>query len=195
LKVLGIAGSPRQGSNTDILLTEVLKGAESKGAETKIIHVANLNMMDCSHCDACIRSGNCPFQDDSQKVFKEMEDADVIVLAAPLHFMGLPSQMKKLIDRAQSLWVRKYVLKTPPLVPAKDRRGLFVSVGGRTGEHMFDAALTTVKAFFASLDIKYTGMVSFAGVEGRAIVLDHPEMKQAAFQAGEKLMEAPQQIS
>ena len=189
MKVLGIASSPRFGSNTDILLAEVLRGAESKGAETKTIHVANLNMLDCSHCDACIRNGQCPFQDDSQKVFKEMEDADVIVLAAPLHFMGLPSQTKKLIDRAQSLWVRKYVLKIPPLNPAKERRGLFVSVGGRTGEHIFDAALATVKAFFASLDIEYTGMVSFSGVEDRAIVLDHPEMKQAAFEAGQNLTE------
>jgi multimeric flavodoxin WrbA len=189
LKVLAIAGSPRFGSNTDILLSELLKGAESKGAETKVIHVANLTMMDCTHCDACIRSGQCPFQDDSQKVFSEIAQADVVVLSAPLHFMSLPSQMKKLIDRAQSLWVRKYVLKTPPLDPAKERKGFFISVGGRTGEHIFDGALATVKAFFASLDIKLVGTLTYAGIDKRAEVLDHPEMKQAAFDAGVKLAE------
>ena len=189
MKVLGIAGSPRFGSNTDILLDEVLKGAQSKGAEVKTIHVSNLNIMDCTHCDACIRSSQCPFQDDSQKAFGEMAQADIIVLAAPLHFMGLPSPMKKLIDRAQSHWVKKYVLKTPPLDPAKERKGFFVSVGGRSGERIFDAAETTVRAFFASLDIKYAGKLAFAGVEKRAEVLDHPEMKQAAFEAGVKLVE------
>ena len=187
MKVLGIAGSPRFGSNTDILLGEVLKGAESKGAETKLIHVANLNIMACDHCDSCIRTGECHFQDDTQKVYKEMEQADRVVLAAPLQFMGLPSQLKALIDRAQALWVRKYLLKITPLGDARERRGLFVSVGGRTGEHLFDPALATVKSFFASLDIKHAGMVAFQGVESRAMVLDHPEMRQEAFLAGQKL--------
>ena len=190
MKVLGIAGSPRYGSNTDILLGEALKGAESMGAETKLIHVADLNIMACSHCDGCIRSGQCPFQDDMQKVYKELEQADRVVLAAPLHFMGLPSQVKTLIDRAQALWVRKYLLKIPPLGDTRERRGLFVSAGGRTGEHLFDGAEATVKSFFVSLDIKYAGMLAFPGLESRAAVLDHPEMKEAAFLAGQKLIES-----
>ncbi len=189
MKVLGIAGSPRFGSNTDILMDAALKGAASKGAETSVIHVTNLNILPCTHCDACLRSGNCMFMDDMQKMIKEMEQADRIVLASPIHFMGLPSQLKTLIDRAQSLWVRKYLLKVPPLADNKERRGLFVSVGGRTGEHLFNGALATVKSFFASLDIKYAGMMAFQGVEGRAIILDHPEMTDQAFLAGQKLVE------
>jgi len=191
LKVLGIAGSPRSGSNTDILLGEVLKGAESQGAETKLIHVANLNIMACDHCDSCIRTGECHFQDDTQKVYNEMEQADCVVLAAPIQFMGLPSQLKALIDRAQALWVRKYLLKITPLGDARERRGLFVSVAGRTGEHLFEPALATVKAFFASLDIKYAGMVAFQGIEGRAQISDNPEALKEAFRAGEKLVEPP----
>jgi multimeric flavodoxin WrbA len=193
LKVLGIVGSPRFGSNTDILLTEVIKGAESKGAETRVIYVANLNIMACNHCDACLRTGECPFQDDTQKIYKDIEWADRVVLAAPLHFMGLPSQLKALIDRAQALWVRKYLLKIPPLGDSRERLGLFVSVGGRKGEHLFEPALATVKAFFASLDIRYAGIVAFPGIEGRAIILDHPEMRQEAFYAGQKLVESAEQ--
>jgi multimeric flavodoxin WrbA len=189
LRVLGIAGSPRFGGNTDLLLGEVLKGAESRGAETKKVHVADLNIMACSHCDACIHSGRCPFQDDMQKVYKDLEWTDRLVLAAPLHFMGLPSQVKTLIDRAQALWVRKYVLKIPPLGDTRERRGLFISVGGRTGEHLFEPALATVKAFFASLDIKYAGMVAFPGIESRAQIVDHPEALKEAFEAGVKLVE------
>ena len=37
MRVLGISGSPRRGGNTDLLLAEVMKGAESKGAETKTL--------------------------------------------------------------------------------------------------------------------------------------------------------------
>ena len=189
MRVLGIAGSPRFGSNTDILMNAALKGAASKGAETEVIHIANLNILACTHCDACLHSGNCMFTDDMQKLIKEIEQSDRIVLAAPIHFMGLASQVKTMVDRAQSFWVKKYLLKIPPLAGAKERKGLFVTVGGRTGEHLFDGALATVKAFFATLDIKYVGMVAFQAVDSRATVLDHPEMTDEAFLAGQKLVD------
>ena len=191
MRVLGLAGSPRRGSNTDILLDEVLKGAASLGAETKTLVIPNLNIMACQNCDACLPSGACPFCDDWQRVYQELVWADRIVLAAPLHFMGLPSQAKALIDRAQSLWVKKYRLKQPPLGDDRERRGLFVSAGGRTGENLFQPALATVRAFFASLDIKYAGLVAFAGIEKRAEMLNHPEALKEAFEAGQKLVGGP----
>ncbi|MCL2281224.1 MAG: flavodoxin family protein [Dehalococcoidia bacterium] len=187
MKVLGISGSPRHGSNTEILLEQVLKGAESQGATTGILRACNLNIMPCSHCDDCLHSGRCSFLDDMQDVFTEIEQADCIVLAAPLQFMGVPAQMKVLIDRAQPKWCTKYILKQRPLGDEHKRHGLFVSVGGRTGEHLFEAAETTVKAFFVSLDIKYVGKVVFAGIERRAQMQDNKLALQEAFDAGHKL--------
>ncbi len=115
MRVLGIAGSPRRGGNTDLLLEEVLKGAAGKGAEVKTITLARLKIAPCQHCDACLETGRCRIQDDMQGVYDELEWADRIVLAAPIHFMGLSAQMKAMIDRCQCLWARKYVLKVPPL--------------------------------------------------------------------------------
>jgi multimeric flavodoxin WrbA len=189
MRVLGIAGSPRRGSNTDILLNEVLKGAISQGAATHVLYVSNLNIMPCNHCDACLRTGQCPFQDDMQTVYRELEQADRIVLASPLHFMGLTGQLKNLIDRAQALWVRKYQLQIPPLGDNRERKGLFVAVGGRKGETLFEPALATVKAFFASMDVKYSGMVAFPGIDGRAEISNHPEALNQAYLAGQKLAE------
>ena len=189
MRVLGIAGSARRGSNTDILLDEVLKGAVSRGAETKTIIVPNLNIVACQDCGACSSTGNCPFGDDMVRVHQDLTWADRLVLAAPLHFMGLPSQTKALIDRTQGLWVKKYLLKQPPLGDSRARRGLFVSAGGRIGEHLFDGALTTVKAFFASLDVEYAGIVACAGMEKRAEISAHPEVLAKALAAGEELVE------
>jgi len=188
LKILGIAGSPRRGSNTDILLGQVLKGAESQGATSGILRVCDLNIMTCSHCDDCLHGGECPLLDDMVDVLKEIERADAIVLAAPLHFMGLPSQVKTLIDRMQVVWCRKYVLKQLPLASARMRCGLFVSVGGRMGERLFDGAEVTAKAFFASLDIGYAGKLVFPGIERRAQIQDDAGALQVAFDAGQKLI-------
>ena len=190
MKVLGFAGSPRRNSNTDILLAEVLKGAASTGAETKTVVIPNMNIMACQNCDACLRTGSCPFGDNMQEIYRDLAWADRVVLTAPLHFMGLPSQTKAMVDRMQALWVKKYVLKQPPLGDMHERLGLFVTVGGRSGEHLFEPALATVKAFFASLDIKYAGMLAYSGIDKRAEILNHPEALKEAFAAGERLASA-----
>jgi multimeric flavodoxin WrbA len=192
MKVLGLAGSPRRSSNTDILLGEVLKGAAHQGAETRMLVIPNLNIMACQNCDACLPTGACPFGDDVPRICQELAWADRIVLAAPLHFMGLPSQTKALIDRMQALWVKKYLLKQAPLGDNRTRLGLFVSTGGRTGDNMFAPALATVRAFFASLDIVYAGMVAYSGFDKRAEIMGHPEALKEAFTAGQQLAAEPE---
>jgi multimeric flavodoxin WrbA len=187
MRVLGIGGSPRRGSNSDLLLREAMAGAAAAGAETRVLNVTDLNIMPCNHCDACLRSGACPFQDDMQKVYRELEQADRLILASPIHFMGLPSQLKGLIDRAQALWARKYLLKLPPLGDNRQRQGLFLAVGGRSGDKPFEPALATVKAFFACLDINFEGMLAYPSLNNRAEILNNTEGLRQAREAGVRL--------
>jgi len=187
MRVLGIAGSPRRGSNSDLLLGEAMAGAAAAGAETRVLNVTDLNIMPCNHCDACLRSGACPFQDDMQKVYRELEQADRLIMASPIHFMGLPSQLKSLIDRAQALWARKYLLKLPPLGDSRRRQGLFMAVGGRSGDKSFEPALATVQAFFACLDITFEGMLAYPSINDRAEILNNTEGLRQAREAGARL--------
>jgi multimeric flavodoxin WrbA len=188
MKVLGISGSPRRRGNTDLLLEAVLKGAASKGAEVKTIILNDLDIAPCQHCDACLKTGICKVKDDMQMVYHELEEADRIVLASPIHFMGLTAQMKLMIDRCQALWVRKYVLKKPPLGDARVRKGLFVSVGGRKVANLFDAALVTIKTLFYVLNINYAGSLMFPGIDEKGAITRHPTALNEAFLAGQKLV-------
>jgi multimeric flavodoxin WrbA len=189
LKVLGIAGSPRRGGNTDLLLAEVMKGAASKGAKVKIIILNDLKIAPCQHCDGCLETGRCKVEDDMQMVYRELEDADRLVLASPIQFMGVTAQMKAVIDRCQALWARKYVLKQPPLGNRRERKGLFVSVGGRRIANLFEPALVTVKTLFRILDIIYAGELLFPGVDGKGAIAKHPDALRQAFLTGQKLVE------
>ena len=190
MKVIGIAGSPRRGGNTDLLLGEVLRGAASRGAEVKTIVLNDLNITPCQHCDACLEKGKCRIEDDMQMVYRELEAADRIVLASPLHFMSVTAQAKAMIDRCQSLWARKYVLKQPPLgsEPGK-KKGLFISVGGRRVANLFKPVLATVKALFNTLDITYAGGLLFPGVDEKGAIAKNPDALRQAFLAGQKLVE------
>ena len=189
MRVLGIAGSPRRGGNTDLLLAEVMKGAASKGAEVKTIFVNNLKITPCQHCDACLKEGKCRIQDDMQDIYTELEQADRIVLASPIQFTGVTAQMKAMIDRCQCLWARKYVLKVPPLSTERERKGFFVSVGGTRLKDLFEPALLMVKTLFRILNISYAGELTFSGIDEKGAITRHPDALRQAFLAGQKLVE------
>ena len=189
LKVLGIAGSPRRGGNTDLLLAEIMRGAASKGAEVKTIILNNLQITPCQHCDACLEAGDCRIQDDMQMIYQELEEADRIVLASPIQFMGVTAQMKAMIDRCQALWARKYVLKLPPLGTRLERKGFFISVGGRKIANLFEPTLVMIKTVFRILDITYAGELLFPGIDEKGAIAKHPDALQQAFLAGQELVE------
>jgi multimeric flavodoxin WrbA len=192
MKVLGIAGSPRRGGNTDTLLARFLEGAAGRGAEIKALSVCDLKIEGCRHCDACLAAGCCRVPDDMQMVYREMESADRLVLASPLQFLGVAAQMKALIDRCQSLWARKYILKVPPLGDTRERKGFFISVGGRrTVPNLFDAELATIKILFKSIDVIYTGDILIPGIDARGDILKHPEFLEKAYLAGQHFVEEP----
>ncbi|MFC1952104.1 flavodoxin family protein [Chloroflexota bacterium] len=189
MRVVGIVGSPRWGGNTDLLLAEVLKGATSKRAEVITIMLNDLKITPCQHCDACLEAGKCRIDDDMQMVYRELEAADRIVLASPIQFMGLTAQMKAMIDRCQALWARKYILKIPPLGNKRERKGFFVSVGGRKIANLFESALATVKTLFRVLDVTYAGELVFSGIDEKGAIVRHPDALRQAFLAGQMLAE------
>ena len=189
MRVLGIAASPRREGNTDLLLAQAMKGAASKGAEVKTIVLNDLKITPCQHCDTCFEAGECRIEDDMPMVYGELERADRIVLASPVHFLGLTAQAKAMIDRCQALWARKYILKQPPLGDKRERKGLFIAVGGMKLANLFEPSLATVKALFKVLDITYAGDLLFPGIDELGAIKKHPDALKQAFLAGQRLVE------
>ena len=185
--VLGIAGSPRKNGNTDMLLAEFTRGAASKGAVTKTVFLRDLQLSTCQHCDACLKAGICKIKDDMQGIYVDFQQADVIVLASPVQFTGVTAQMKAMIDRTQSLWAKKYVLKMPPLGDRRERKGFFISVGGRKVANLFDPMLVMIKTFFHIIDVKYAGELLFSGIDEKGAIAKHPNALKQAFEAGQRL--------
>ena len=190
MKVLAIAGSPRRKGNTDLLLAELARGAQSKGAEVETIVVQNLRLSTCLHCDTCLKTGECRIQDDMQSIYVKLAEADIIVVASPVQFAGITAPLKAMIDRCQCLWARKYVLKIPPLSPVKKHQGFFISVSGTRLKNMFEPSITIVKTWFHVINVDYAGELLVGGVDGKGEILKHPDVLQQAFEWGQKLAAA-----
>lgn len=192
MKVLGIFASPRKGGNTELLLEELLKGAEKAGASVERLYLSDFTITPCKECHGCDHTGNCVILDDMEKIYPKLVEADAIVLASPIFFYGVTAWAKALIDRSQALWVRKYLLKDPSFGrEGKKRKGFFISVGATKGMKVFDGAVLTVKYFFDVLNAEYAGELLFKEVEAKGDILKHPEALQQAFEAGRRLVQSP----
>jgi multimeric flavodoxin WrbA len=189
MKVLGIFGSPRRGGNTELLLEEALKGAEKEGAKVERLYLSDFTITPCKECHGCDNTGNCVIMDDMGKIYPQLLEADIIILASPIFFYGVTAWAKAMIDRSQPLWVRKYLLKDPSSgKEGKKRKGFFISVGATKGPKVFDGAIQTVKYFFDVLNAEYLGELVFRNVEAKGDILKHPEALQQAFEAGRRLV-------
>jgi multimeric flavodoxin WrbA len=189
IKVVGIFGSPRPNGNSDILLDQAIKGAEASNAKVEKIVVRDLQIAPCNSCGGCFEKGVCVIGDDMQKIYSQLADADGIIVATPIYFMGVSAQLKALIDRCQAFWARKYILNLPIREDRRIAKGFFIATAARNaGEGLFDGAVKTIKSFFHVLDVKYTGDILCAGLEEKGAVHKRQELLQQAFDAGRELL-------
>ena len=148
MKVLGIYGSPRKGGNTDQLLDKTLEAAQGTGADTSEIYARRLKISGCLECGGCDKTGECVVDDDMQTVYPLLEKSDVIILAAPIFFYGVPAQAKALIDRSQASWSKRILEKTSEQRKTYDSgKGYLIAAGATRGENLFEGTILTAKYF------------------------------------------------
>lgn len=103
MKAIAINGSPRKGWNTEKLLKEALRGADSVGAETEIVQLYDLNYTGCKSCFGCKRKGlescHCVLKDELTPVLDRIFEADAVFLGSPIYFGDMTGQMVSFIER------------------------------------------------------------------------------------------------
>jgi multimeric flavodoxin WrbA len=189
LNIMALYGSPRPAGNTGILLDEFLKGAQGEGVAVDRLYIHDVAISPCRGCLACFQNGCCILPDDMQQIYPRLLAAEIVVLASPMYFYGVTGGAKVLIDRAQALWGRKYVLKDPSLGrESKKRTGFFIAVGGTKGPKMFEGAVLTVKYFFDAFNVNYGGELLIREVDGKGDILKQPQILADALAAGQALV-------
>jgi len=98
MKVIGFNASPRKNGNTSWVINKIL---EKSNVETKIYNFSDLNIKPCQGCLACHKDGSngCVINDDMQKLYKELENADTLILGSPIYMGQMTAQAKTFIDR------------------------------------------------------------------------------------------------
>jgi len=189
--LLAIYGSPRRKGNTALLLKKAVQGAVEAGAEVEEIVLRDLELSPCLEIYGCKKDGRCVIQDDFQSVYDKVLACQGLMLASPIFFYTVSAHTKALMDRFQSLWVRRYWIEKVPFGKREfSKKGLFISVGATKGKRLFEGTLLTVRYFFEVLDMELWRSLLYRSLDLEGDVLKYPGYLEEAYRAGRELAES-----
>ncbi|XHH07736.1 MAG: flavodoxin family protein [Candidatus Bathyarchaeia archaeon] len=177
MKVLGLIGSPRVESNTDLLVTSILKGADGNGYLTEKVYLYPLDIKPCIDCKACKKGSlRCPVKDDMQQLYPKLEETDVIVFGTPLYWYGPSAKMKLLIDRLR------------PFIASKKLAGkkAVLVVPSEEGAEACSLTVDMFKLSLKYLEIELVNVLLPTASEW-AEVVQQPQILNQALEIGKKL--------
>lgn len=120
--ILGVCGSPRA-RTTEYVLRETLRMLEERGFETELFTVKGKQIGFCTHCDYCLRKEGCVIQDDMQRLYPLLREAEGFIFASPVYNGGISAQIKAVMDRTRALLAAD-------LNVFRDKVGMAIAIGG-----------------------------------------------------------------
>ncbi len=173
MNLLCLAGSPRKGGNSDLLLDAFASGAVEAGVGIEKVCIADLDISPCMGCGGCAKTGKCVIDDDMTRLYPKLLSSSSILVSTPVYFMGPSAQLKVVIDRCQAIWAGRLIAGDKG---SKERHGFVIAVSAQDNKRAFQCTLSIVRAFFVTLGLGCEAELCYPGLEERGAVLKHHEM-------------------
>ncbi len=190
ISVLGIAGGTRRSGNSETLLERALAGARDVGANTELVRLLDLsiNPCICPQSEDCLLTGVCTVLDDMQALYAKLRSVDLIYIAFPIAFRGVPAQTKALYDRTQPMWVRKYVMGQQLRWDTKPGRALIIATADRDDPTEFDGAVQATRSWLVSMHFLEAERLLVSRVARQTDVQGKPDSLAEAYELGARLV-------
>jgi multimeric flavodoxin WrbA len=198
MKLTAIVGSPRRGSNTDILVDKVIEGYRSAtDAEVEKILVVEKKIEYCTGCLSCQfpppGTQKCVIKDDMAELLERMETSDAFVFGTPNHMRTVSAPLLNFFARMLPL------LELEVEYDAKGEmiggewssriRGKRSAVVISQGDPFFSSALVheVLDRNFQDFKLRKIGDVTSMGNIPKGAVAEKEEDLKKAFDLGTKL--------
>ncbi len=103
MKIIAVNAGPRKGWNTDTLINEAARGAESTGAEVEKFDLFRLERYTgCISCFGCKKErfkGHCVCRDGLTPVLDAIREADGLIIGSPNYLSDLTASFHALYER------------------------------------------------------------------------------------------------
>ena len=182
-KILVLFSSPRKKGNSNTLANQIIKGAESAGANVESVFLHGMDISPCQACYACQKkdSKGCAIDDEMQTIYPKLVACDTWVIASPVYWFTMSAQTKLFMDRC-------FALLAYANNPFAGKRIAIAMSYGDTDPFNSGCvnALRTFQDAFNYAGAKIVGMV-YGSAEAPGEIKSNTELMQYAESLGKKL--------
>lgn len=175
MNITVLNGSPRKKGNTEIMVDEFIRGVSETEHQVTKINLAGKKIAGCLGCDYCgSHGGVCVQKDDMADILKVLDETDLLVLASPIYWFDITSQLKAAIDR----------------IYARGSVGFRISqtilLLDSASPDVYDAAIAMYKAAGSYLKWEDKGIITISGMNEKGSMKESPERKKV-YELGKSL--------
>ncbi|MDR1157691.1 MAG: flavodoxin family protein [Oscillospiraceae bacterium] len=184
MKIIGFNASPRKNGNTAWAISQILESAANGGAKTRIFHSDALTISPCKGCLGCVKGDGCVVDDDMQKIYTALKQADALVLGSPLYMAQMSGQAKVFTDRL-------FAQITPRFSPRfkeenAGKKLILVFTQGNPDQSRFQAYYDYTKNMFRMLEFDIRDMIIVTGTRGGQ-ASGNADLRATLRESGQKL--------
>ncbi len=191
MKIVCLLGSPRPKGNSSTLAKRLCERAKELGAKIQMIQLNKLTYRGCQACMACkTKLDKCILKDDLENVLDAVRGADILVMASPIYYGEVSSQIKAFIDRTYSFLTSDYVTNSHPSRLSPGKKMVFILTQGQPDDSQFDDVFPRYDSFFKWYGFEESYLIRACGVMDVGDVEAHREAMLSAAETAEKVTES-----
>ncbi len=170
MKILALVGSPRKGSNTDILVDRILKGCKTNSNKSEKLYLYDYDISPCIDCRHCKKGDYvCNLNDGMHEIYPKMQDADLIIFGTPIYWYGPTGVMKLFIDRLRPFIANRKL---------NGKKGVIV-VPSEEGQDACGPLIDMFRMSFDYLGVDFAGKILAKAYERGEIKENRGELERA----------------
>ncbi len=189
MKVVCLLGSPRPKGNSTAIARRFCETAASLGADVETFALNKLKYRGCQACMTCkTKLEKCVLKDDLAEVLDAVRDAEALVMATPVYYGEVSSQLKAFIDRTFSYLKPDYATNPKPCRLPPGKKLVFIQAQGHPDEKLFNDIFPRYDGFFKWYGFEDGNLIRACGVQDKGDVEEREDIMKLAEDTAEKIM-------
>lgn len=189
MKIVCLLGSPRPKGNTAFLAERFCETARQAGSEVVTFSLNKLNYKGCQGCMTCkTKLDRCVLKDDLEQVLDAVRDADILVMATPVYYGEVTSQMKGFIDRTFSYLKPDYTTNPEPSRLKSGKKLVFILSQAQPDEKQFADIFPRYDYFFKWYGFQDNRLIRACGAMGPKDVVSMTAVVEKTEQTARELV-------
>lgn len=160
-KLVLLNGSARAHGNTHKLLSLLVSDLDKNEFDYEIINISENSVNYCLGCHSCEKTRQCVQNDDMMTIYKKLESADIICVAAPSYWGYVPGQLKVFFDRSTPYC--NTINNSTPFPHGKKGIAIALRAGSSQKENL--VVINAIEHYFSHLEIAPCFNATFENIQ------------------------------